>query len=326
MLNPASPLLQLTLDIECTHLGSAPLVSSGELKDSPPEPPSQDEIKFDEVVKSLLASKHSHLGLKQRLRNLVMEETRNIPPVKVLLCISFGEFSLSNEFESFRAPAPTVGNKYIGYSFPERHDPVLIKAIIDYGRFICEKCPHVLDDMRTFRRWELSQVLGTLPYRRSVAQYWPLGQPVPVVETDPDLLAKAEEFFKQNTDEHGQWRPDKFEGHPKTPRYPSGPGSNDFVAFAELHPDVWMCYGSFGFGVDTWPGEVRCAIRFARVLLKDDFARYQVGPDEKRDAAIYEYIGLLGASTPVCMLGMGEVPALIHYTIRDHGGYEEVEY
>jgi hypothetical protein len=129
--------------------------------------PSPNEVKFDKVVKALLAENHEHLDLKQRLSRLVMEEGMKHPPRKVVYCASHGQFGFNDEFEAFCHSHPNEAyRKRDLYSL--RSDPDLIQAISDYGRFICDRFPFILDDTRTLDTRKLDKILSNLSSKQSI--------------------------------------------------------------------------------------------------------------------------------------------------------------
>jgi hypothetical protein len=136
-------------------------------------------------------------------------------------------------------------------------------------------------------------------------------------------------ILDQMSDAKANWRNDCLGSFPNGQRTYFGDKHPEISleAFAEMHPDFWMaqhCIGTSYFaGIRTF----QAALRFAHVLLQDgDRTQYRVGPDEVQDAAIYEYIGLCGASKTGSQLAITEIPGLVHYSIHEYDGQETVEY
>jgi hypothetical protein len=126
----------------------------------------------------------------------------------------------------------------------------------------------------------------------------------------------------------GNWRDDCLGGFPDGSRacFRNQPEIN-LGAFTEMHPDFWMAQHCVGSGLFAGSGTFQVALRFAHVLLQGcNRARFRVESDEAQDAAIYEEIGLCGASYTGCKLAIAEVPALVDYSIREYDGQETVEY
>jgi hypothetical protein len=289
--------------------------------------PSPNEVKFDEAVKALLAENHEHNDLKARLIHIVMEEGKKHPPRNVLYCTSYGVFGFSDEFEAFLHSHHNAAYRDLQldhYSFQIRSDPDLIQAISDYGRFICDRFPFILDGMRTVHTWKLDELLSDLSLKKfssAVAQL----KSADKMEFDPDLVTKATSFFDQMSDDKGFWRFDCLGSFPNGKRTWGCFGDEHHLeinlqAFTEMHPDFWMaqhCIGHQTFQV---------ALRFAHILLQEgDRTRYHVEPDEAQDAEIYEYIGLCGSSKTESQLAIEEIPALVHYSITEYDGRETVK-
>jgi len=274
-----------------------------------PTQASPNEIRFDEAALALLAENHTHYDLKQRLHQLVMKEAEKLPPVKVLYCTSYGRFQVSAGFRALlRSRSINSAN---------RSDPALIKAISDYGRLICDRFPFILDEMRVAYTWKLNELLAKMMEELTMSRS--------EMEFDPDLITEATSFmtiYQMCDSTTGYWRSGCLGTHPNGHSVVKGQ-EIDLMTFAEMHPDFWMTHHSFGPG----PGSFKISFRFAHFLLQgSNRARYQVGPDEVQDAAIYEFIGLKGACTSLSHLDIEEIPALVDYSINEYDGKEEVEY
>jgi hypothetical protein len=235
-----------------------------------------------------------------------MEEAQKLPPIKVLICGSYGGFDFSEGFTAFvhsHMKLTDINRDSL------RSDPALIEAISDYGRFICDKYPFILNDMRIVDTWKLDKLLDNLDQL-----------PMKETEFDADLVTEAMSFHKQMSDSNGHWREDCLGSFPKSKRLTDF-NTPDLEAFTEKNPDFWMAHRSMdnnSFGPPTF----KIALRFAHVLLKgDDHARYHVEPDEARDAAIYEHIGR-GASSRYGRLVIVEIPALVDFSIHTYDGLD----
>lgn len=242
-----------------------------------------------------------------------MEEGQKLPPIKVVYSPSYGGFRFSEGFKTF-----VLSHSNISGSIHDarRDDPALIQAISDYGRFICNKFPFILNDMRTVYTWKLDKLLAKL------RNEYPLVE----VEFDPNLVTEAASFINQMCNAQGQWRDDCLGTFPNGERLPYDDRHSeiDFMTFTEMHPHFWMAHYSLrpaSFHRRTF----QLAFRFAHVLLQGgDRVRYHVEPDEAQDAAIYERLGLFGATSS--HLAIKEVPALVDYSIDDYDGSESVNY
>ncbi len=104
----------------------------------------------------------------------MMEEGQNLPPIKVVCCASYGGLRFSQDFKIF------LDSRSIGNYYTRRGDPALIQVISDYGRFICDKFPFILDDMRTVCTWKLDKVLAKLRKEFLTAE----------MEFNPDLVTE----------------------------------------------------------------------------------------------------------------------------------------
>lgn len=261
---------------------------------------SADEIKFDEAVKALLADKYEHANLKGRLWKLVMEEGRKLPPIRVLYCTSYGEFSPSPEFWAYCESNLNVTN------YTSRHDPVILQAISDYGRSLCEKFSSIHDDMRTSRSWRLSKLLESISQKKSIVDL--------ETEFSSHLVAQAMVFFDQMAN---------TSGHLPSFLVNSLNGGGKFdlaqAAFA-------ICYPGFRRSHDYVSKYFGYSVQFAHILLEGNFTLYHVEPDESRNAVMYEKIGLYGASTSTSQLAIDEIPALVDYSIHEYDGKEKVVY
>lgn len=237
-----------------------------------------------------------------------MEEAQKLPPIKVVFCASHSGFGFSEEFTTFVHSHTKITNILRAL----RSDPVLIHAISDYGRFICDKYPFILNDMRTVYTWKLDKLLGNLKQL-----------PMKETEFDADLVTEATSFYKQLS---GRWRKDCLGSFPKSDQF-IGSDIPDLEAFTEKHPDFWMAHRSIEDHNSFGPPTFQIALRFAHVLLQGgDHARYHVEPDEAQDAAIYKRIGLCGAGTRSADLEIEEIPALVDFSIHVYDGRERVEY
>jgi len=252
-------------------------------------------------VKALLAEKHTHHDLKLRLYQVVAEEGQSLPPIKVVCCRRHGGVVYSKDFMNFlhsRWQSSEIDRNYV------RYDSRFIPTISEYGSFICDKFPFILDDMRTVHTWKLRDLLHNL-----LSKQKSLG----ALEFDPDLVAKAMSFTDQMSETKHCWK--AFPKHSDS--------ETNLGAFTEMHPDFWMAHHSMDrsyFG----PTSFQVALRFAHILLQDSDTHYRVGPDEARDAMIYERIGISDAAGTTMVIE--EVPALAHYSIDEYDGVESVVY
>jgi hypothetical protein len=82
----------------------------------------------------------------------------------------------SPDFERFLAAQPEYNPRC------SRSDPVLINAISDYGRSVCDSTPHLLNAFRTTVKWNIKELLWIIPQRRGNERE---------AEFDPDLVARA---------------------------------------------------------------------------------------------------------------------------------------
>jgi len=235
-----------------------------------------------------------------------MEEAQKLPAIKVLYCSSHGGFEFSKAFITFVRSRTKITE--IDYD-SLRSDPVLIQAIGDYGRFICSTYPFILEDMRSVYTWKLDKLLANL-------------KKLPM-EFNPDLVAEAMSFVNQWSNAKGHRLTDCLGSFPKEDN--SGP---DLEAFTEEHPDFWMAHRSMTHRSMSYESATfQVALRFAHVLLQGgDHTRYHVEPDEAQDAAIYERIGLCGASTRHAKLAIKKIPALVDFSIHEYDGRETVVY
>jgi hypothetical protein len=297
------------VDEETTHPSSSP-----------------NEVKFDEIVKALLAEGREHFNLKMRLSRLVMEEAKKHPPRQVMYCASYGQFDFSNEFKAFCHSHPNAVYRDLQVDpYSDRSDPDIIQAISDYGQSICNRFSFILDDMRTDRTWKLNELLSNLMiYLPAVAQG--RSTMTNVIEFDPDLVTEGTSFFDQMSNDKGYWREDCLGSFPNGKKTYFGDQQPEInlVAFTEMHPEFWMAH-CVGSSFCTGPVTSQIALRFAHVLLRGgDRARYHVEADEAQDAAIYQSIGLRGASKTGSRLAIKEIPALVDYSIDEYDGLETV--
>ena len=257
----------------------------------------------------------------------MLKEAKEKPRVRVVYCTSYGGFGYSDEFLAFIRSR--FGDSY--YHHLGRSDPALIQAISDYGRSLCDKFPFILDDMRAVYAWKLQTLLAHLSSKLKTinSSFSMTGRSTNVEEFDSDLVAAATSFVDQMYDAKGHWKADCLGGFPdgRQSHLKDGPPEISLEAFAEMHPDFWMAQHCVSPSSFAGAGSSRVTLLFAHVLLKDSGStRYRVEPDETRDAAIYEQIGLWGASCTGSQLDIEEIPALVDYSIEEYDGMETVEY
>jgi hypothetical protein len=181
----------------------------------------------------------------------------------------------------------------------------MIKAIADFGRSICDELPFILAHFRTSQKWRLEEFMGKTP--RSMVD----------VENNhdqyPDLVVAAKAFYDS-----------RLALANKGGRRTFGEGDaqeedQDFVHFAKHNPDRWMLHDFLRFSESL-------SLEFAHELLVEFPAKYDVGPDDHRDAAIYERVGVLAASVCLGKLDIVQIPALVDYTIHEYDGLENVSF
>ena len=94
------------------------------------------------MVEALLDQNRTHRELRQLLRQIVLKKAEKLPPIKVLCNTSYGGYDYNEAFTTFVRSRTNITAIYL------RSDPALIQAISEYGRFICDKNPFIIDDMR----------------------------------------------------------------------------------------------------------------------------------------------------------------------------------
>jgi hypothetical protein len=255
------------------------------------------EIQFDKNVKALLAAGRTHEQLTRRIRQLVLAEAEELPPRKVIYCRSYGGFGLNERFETYLKSFTSVRCKDFRVDCV-RDDSALLKAIVDFGRSICDELPYILEDFRTSNKWKLEELMRITPgWEKGFEQY-------------PDLVVDAKAFCDRARSERSGSKDDNDE---------------DFVDFAKRNPNRWMQHEGlveFGGALEPFP----TSLGFAHELLCNDPAKYRAGPDEQQDAAIYERVGLLAASPIQTKLAIEQVPALVNYEIEEYDGLENVKF
>jgi hypothetical protein len=180
--------------------------------------------------------------------------------------------------------------------------------------------------MRTVYTWKLDKLLANLSWKK---QFPTIERSTNATEFNPDMVAEATSFADQMSNAEGYWRDDCLGSFPNGERTYFGDELPEISlrAFTEMHPDFWMAQHCIASDLFAGPATFQVALRFAHVLLQGgDHARYHVEPDEAQDAAIYQHIGLCGASKTGSKLAITEIPALVDYSIKEYDGQETVEY
>jgi hypothetical protein len=263
------------------------------------------EIQFDRDVRALLAAGRTHEQLILRLRQLVLAEAEAgvLPPRKVIYSASYGGFAINDMFKKHLQSFTSIGCSEHEFDCA-RDDPAIIKAIGDFGRSVCDELPYVLADFRTSKKWGLRELMKNQAFCSLVDVENGFDQ-------HPDLVTGAKAFYERRKSDRGQQQLTN--------------DRDDFVAFARSNPDRWMqhevlmhLHGGFEPFAES--------LGFAHELLAKDSAKYRTGPDEQRDTAIYEHVGLLAASTSLNKLAIAQVPALVDYKIVEYDGLESVRF
>jgi len=251
------------------------------------------EIHFDRAVKILLTSGRSHKDLSARLTQLATQVGEKLPPKKVLISQSYGNYQFSQDFQHFLATQP-------GYkSSCSRSDPIVIKAIIDFGRITCEDAPHkphLLNAYRTAVKWNIERLMDAILWQREEVEK----------EFEPNLVTSAKAAIRPIQEQNS------LNKHV------------NFVTYAKYIKDPKITKDAFlDNGVTLDP--LRCAIWFAHtVLLAKERAKYTTEKDEVRDLAIYQRVGVYFAGSKDSRMKIVEVPALVHYVIDEYDGMESV--
>lgn len=253
------------------------------------------ELHFDRAVKMLLTHGRSHKDLRARLSLLVERAGEHLPPQKVLVCESYGGWGLSPKFEAFLAAQPGYNPNY------SRSDPVLIKAITDFGQTVCENAPHkpyLLNAFRTTLKWNIARLMGAILRPREEVQQ----------EFESNLVASAKAAIRTIQENTKRQHKDV-----------------KFVTFVKYLRDPSITIDAFINRYTLDP--LRCALWFTHtILFAKEKAKYTAEKDEVRDSAIYQQIGLAFASRPSTQINIVEVPALAHYVINDYDGQETVRW
>ena len=121
-------------------------------------------------------------------------------------------------------------------------------------------------------------------------------------QVDPDLAARLASF---------------------KPSSSSSSQHDDFVDYAQTHPETWMFHRKLFLPVAS-----EIAVQFAHQLPHDTPEIYRDPEPSIRDidTQIYECIGLAGASDECSALRLGTVPAMVDYTIHEYNGFESIKY
>ena len=86
--------------------------------------------------------------MKARVRQLVLAKGEKLPTRKVLYCKSYGLFRISKRFKFYLKKTTCIDFRTEWDQEPAcaRDDPILIKAIGDFGRSICDEVPYIFKD------------------------------------------------------------------------------------------------------------------------------------------------------------------------------------
>lgn len=262
------------------------------------------EIQFDRDVRALLAAGRTHAQLIQRMRQLVLAEAGLLPPRKVIYNTSYGGFGINKRFEEYLKSFTSIKSGQFGFDFA-RDDPVVIKAIADFGRSICDELPYILADFRTSKKWRLEELMRNPQGSGSVVDV------EGGLDQHPDLVIGAKAFYDQSRSGSGRQQ---------------GANKGDFVDFARHNSDCWMQHEVLTSDISGSFEPFPVSLAFAHELLAKDPVKYRTGPDKQRDAAIYERVGVLAANTSLTKLAIAEVPALVDYKIDEYDGLENVQF
>jgi hypothetical protein len=246
---------------------------------------------LEAVVVKMLSVSYTHEEINNLVRKTILDQGAKLPSRRVLYNCSYGAFGFSDRFkEKFPRVGITTENMY------NRENPLIIQTITDFGREICTRFPFILEELNVAEKWKLKDLMGSNVAAKSDSKG-------ALDQVDPDLAARLASFKPSS-------------------RRDDDDADEDFVGYAETHPETWMFHQKLFL-----PGpDGKRSVQFAHQLLHDapEIYRDQEPSTRDIDPQIYECIGLAGASSTSSALRLGTVPAMVHYTIHEYDGYESL--